>query len=60
VDNILLKQQKREAILKIASETDQLNLMAAVIEKLAEGNNDPLIENARQVFGGIKEILNNN
>lgn len=54
-----IKQEKSEAISKIASLSDQLNLIAGVLDTLTSGNPDQaIIANAKTKFAEIKDILN--
>jgi len=53
------KGKKREAILAIASETDQMNLIASVLDTITSESPDPLIiADAKAKFNEIKAILN--
>jgi len=52
------KKAKKEAILNILSETDQVNLLATVLDIVTEWTTDPVILNAKSKFNEIKAILN--
>lgn len=54
-----IKADKRASILAIASETDQINLMASVLDTLtSEAPDVELIAKAKDTFNEIKIILN--
>ena len=53
------KVNKKEAILAIASETDQLNLIASVLDTITSDTPDQaIIDDAKAKFNEIKAILN--
>lgn len=54
-----LKLEKKEAINKIATLSDQLNLLATVLDILTKWNTDPIILESKAKFAEIKTILNN-
>lgn len=52
------KKDKRKAILEIASETDQLNMIAEVLNTItSETPDQAIIDNAKSKFTEIKAIL---
>lgn len=53
-----VKLQKKESIDKIASLSDQLNLLAWTLYKLTEWRTEPEILEARKVYEDIQNILN--
>lgn len=54
-----VKLDKKKAIQEIATLSDQLNLLAKILYKLTEWNENPEIIEARQVYENIQNILNN-
>jgi len=58
-DLVKVKKGKSEAIDKVASLSDQLNLMASVLDTLTSATPDQaIINNAKAKFAEIKTILN--
>ena len=56
----IIKEEKAKAIENIATITDQLNLIATVLDTITSENPDPVIINeAKAKFNEIKNILNN-
>ena len=58
LNEVNIKDKKREEILKIASLTDQINLMAWVLNTLTDKTPDKwIIQEAKDKFAKIKSIL---
>lgn len=54
-----IKKAKREAILNVLSETDQMNMLADVLDTVTSPTPDQtIIDNAKAKFAEIKTILN--
>ena len=55
---IKLKQEKSEAIQKLASLTDQLNSLARVLMELTKDTENEVIKKERKLYQDIQTILN--
>jgi hypothetical protein len=56
--NIETKEQKRTDIVNILSETDQLNMLAEILDRMNPNPTDEFIKEAKTKFANIKAILN--